>query len=119
LQFFTEKIVVEKNTINKVTSIHVSYQYGSWHTPHKNEVPKKIVLLVNLECKIIEIVSFKIRNCRKYLSFLYSKIKNLLVTKSLKIDCYIVKGLKDTKFRRFIASCYTIILSNGEMCNSD
>jgi hypothetical protein len=50
---------------------------------------------------------------------LFSKMRDLLVTKSLKIDCYIVKGLKDTKFRRFIASCYTIILSNGEMCNSD
>jgi hypothetical protein len=50
---------------------------------------------------------------------LFSKMRDLLVTKSLKIDCYIVKGLKDTKFRRFIANCYTIILSNGEMCNSD
>jgi hypothetical protein len=44
-------------------------------------------------------------------------MRDLIITKAPKRDCFIVNGITDKKFKYFIASWYTIILSNGDVCD--
>jgi hypothetical protein len=44
-------------------------------------------------------------------------MRDLIITKAPKRDCFIVNGLTDKKFKYFIANWYTIILSNGDVCD--